>query len=102
MFWDVTEKSEKKWKKITIVQRIQNNKEKNSLLWDIKHVGPFCVRIAFDRAVGGYIAKVYRLSHLSHVVNVSFIIGRVKFEADLSIEGRSQLINFGKISYSDL
>ena len=63
---------------------------------------PFCVRIAFDRVVRGYIVKVCMLSHLGHVVNLSSIIGHVKFEADLSLEERSQLVNFGKIGYTGL
>ena len=63
---------------------------------------PFCVRVVFDKTVGGYVIIVCRLSHLGHVVNLSSIIGHVKFEADLSIEERSQLANFGKIDYTGL
>ena len=47
---------------------------------------PFCVRVVFDRVVGGYVFKVYRLPHLDHVVNFSSIVDHVKFEADLSSE----------------
>ena len=43
---------------------------------------PFCVCVAFDRAVGGYVITVCSLSHLGHVVNFSSIIYHVKFEAD--------------------
>ena len=62
----------------------------------------FCVRIAFDRSVGSYIVKVHRFTHLGHVVNLPFIIGHVKFEADLSIEEKSQLVTFGKICYTTI
>ena len=40
----------------------------------------FCVRVAFNRAVGGYVAKVYRLSDLLHVVYFSSIVDRVEIE----------------------
>ena len=63
---------------------------------------PFCVHVAFDRVVGGYVVKVYQLSHLGRVVDVSSIAGRVKFEAKLSIEERKQLDNFGKMGYTSL
>ena len=68
----------------------------------IRTTCPFCVRIVFDRAVGSYIVKVCMLSHLGHVVNLSSIIGHVKFESDLSVEERSQLVNFGKIGFTGL
>ena len=41
-----------------------------------------------------------RLTHLGHAVDLSSIIGYVKFEADLYIEEKSQLITFGKMSYT--
>ena len=63
---------------------------------------PFCVHVAFDRVVGGYIVKVCQLSHLDRVVDVSSIVGRVKFEAELSIEERKQLDTFGKMGYTGL
>ena len=43
-----------------------------------------------------------RLTHLGHVVNSSSIIGYVKFEADLYIEEKSQMITFGEMSYTGL
>lgn len=46
---------------------------------------PFCVRVVYDRAVGGYVFKVYRLSHLGHAVNFSSIVGHIKFEADFIV-----------------
>ena len=46
---------------------------------------PFCVRVVYDRAVGGYVFKVYRLSHLGHAVNFSSIVGHIKFEADFMV-----------------
>ena len=63
---------------------------------------PFCVRVAFDRLVGGYVVKSCRYSHIGYIVNLSSIIGHVRFEADLSLEERSHLANFGKIGYSGL
>ena len=63
---------------------------------------PFCVCVAFDRSVGGYIFKRCRSSHIRHAVNLSSIVGHVKFEADLSVEERRQLANFGKIGYTSL
>ena len=60
------------------------------------------IRIAFDRAIGGHIIKVCRLSYLGHIINLSSIISQPKFEADLSIEERSQLVNFSNIGYIDL
>ena len=41
-----------------------------------------------------------RFSYLGHGVNVSSIVGHVKFEADWYIEERIQLVNFGKINYT--
>ena len=64
-------------------------------------ISPFCIRVAFDTAVGGYVVKVCQLSHLDHVANFPSIVGYVKFEANLSTEERSQLVNFGKIDYTD-
>ena len=49
-----------------------------------------------------YVVKLYRLSRVSHVVNLSSIVGHVEFEAGLSGEDRSQLANFGKIGYTGL
>ena len=46
--------------------------------------------------------KRCRSSHIRHAVNLSSIVGHVKFEADLSVEERRQLANFGKISYTSL
>ena len=43
-----------------------------------------------------------RLAHLGHVVKLSSIISHVKFEADLSIEEKSQLVTFGKICYTTI
>ena len=62
---------------------------------------PFYVRVAFDRLVSAYIVKRCRSSHMGHAVNLSSIVGHVRFEADLSIDERSQLANFGKIGYTD-
>ena len=68
-----------------------------------EHSGcPFCVRIALDRSVGSYIVKMCRCLYTSHVVNLSFIPGHIRFESNLSIEERIQLENFGKISYTGL
>ena len=41
-------------------------------------------------------------SHIGHVVNLYSIVDHVRFEADLSVEERSQLDNFGKIGYTGL
>ena len=62
--------------------------------------GSFCVGVAFDRSVGVYVVKRCRSSHMSYVVNLSFIVGHVRFEADLSVDDRNQLANFGKIGLS--
>ena len=62
----------------------------------------FCVRIVFERSDGSYVIKVCRLAHLGHVVNLSSISGHVEFEADLSIEEKSQLVTFGKFGYTNL
>ena len=43
-----------------------------------------------------------RLAHLGHVVKLSSIISHVKFEADLSIEEKSQSIAFSKMGYTGL
>ena len=61
-----------------------------------------CVRDAFDRLVGGYGVKSCRYLHIGYIVNLSSIVGHVRFEADLSLEERSHLVNFGKIGYSTL
>ena len=50
---------------------------------------PFCVGVAFERVGDGYVVKMYRLSHLGHVINFSSIVGHVKFEATLSTVERS-------------
>ena len=63
---------------------------------------PCCARIAFDRSVCGYVVKLCWLSRHGHVVNLSSIVGPVKFEADLYVEERSQLANFDQIGYTDL
>ena len=63
---------------------------------------PFCVRVAYDRSVGDYVVKRRRSSYIDHIVNLSSIVGHVRFEADLSVEERSQLANFGKIGYTGL
>ena len=60
----------------------------------------FCVRIVFYILVGSYIVKVCRLTDVDHVVNLSSIIGHVKFEAGLSIEEKNQLVAFGKMGYT--
>ena len=39
---------------------------------------------------------------MGHVVNLSSIVGHVRFEADLSVDERSQLVNFGKFDYTGL
>ena len=39
---------------------------------------------------------------MGHIVNLSSIIGHVKFEAGIYIEEKSQLVNFGKIGYTSL
>ena len=39
---------------------------------------------------------------MGHVVNLSSIVGHVRFGADLSVDERSQLSNFGKIGYTGL
>jgi len=62
----------------------------------------FYVRVAFDRSVGVYVVKRCRSSHMGHVVNLYSIVGHVRFEADLSVDERSQLANFGKIGYTGL
>ena len=63
-----------------------------------EHSGcPFCVRIAFNRSVGSYVVKLCRCLHTGHVVNLSSIPGHIRFASDLSIEERSQSVNFGKI-----
>ena len=41
-------------------------------------------------------------SYIGHVVNLSFIVGHIRFEAGVYIEERSQLANFGKIGYTGL
>ena len=54
---------------------------------------PFCVRIAFDGSVCAYIVKLCRLSHVGHGVNLSSIVGHVKYEADYLLKrGVSWLI----------
>ena len=63
---------------------------------------PFCIRIAFDRSVCGYVVKLCCLSRVGHVVNLLSIVDHVKFEADLSVEDGSQLANFGQIGYTGL
>ena len=62
---------------------------------------PFYVRVVFDILVSVYVVKRCRSSHMGHVVNLSSIIGHVRLEADLSVDERSQLANFGKIGYTD-
>ena len=62
----------------------------------------FCVRIVFDRSVCGHVVKLCQLYRVGHVVNLSSIVGHVKFEADLSVEERSQLANFGQNGYTGL
>ena len=63
---------------------------------------PFCVRVAFDRVVGGCVAKVYRLFRLGDVINFSSIVGHVKFENNVSIEERSWLVDFNKMRCTSL
>ena len=63
---------------------------------------PFCIRVALYRSIGVYVVKMCRSSHMDHVVNISSIVGHVRFEADLSIDERGQLANFGKIGYTSL
>ena len=63
---------------------------------------PFCVRVAFDRLVYVHVVKRCRSSHIGHVVNLSSIVGHIRFEAGVYIEERSQLANFGKIGYTSL
>ena len=62
----------------------------------------FCVRIVFYILVGSCIVKVCQLTDVGHVVNLSSIIGHVKFEANLSIEEKIQLVTFGKMGYTGL
>ena len=59
---------------------------------------PFCVCISFDRALGSYVIKNYVLTQDSYIVNKVYIVGRVKFESDLSEEAQMQLAKFGKMS----
>ena len=63
---------------------------------------PFCVRVAFDRLVYVHVVKRCRSSHIGHVVNLSSIVGHIRFEAGAYIEERNQLANFGKIGYTGL
>ena len=63
---------------------------------------PFCLLIAFDRSVGSYVGKVCQLTHLGRVVNLFSTFGHVKCESDLSIEERTQLVDFRNIAYTDL
>ena len=62
----------------------------------------FYVRVAFDRSVGSYVGKVCQLTHLGRVVNLFSTFGHVKCEYDLSIEERTQLVDFRNIGYTDL
>ena len=39
---------------------------------------------------------------MDHVVNLSSIVGHVRFEANLFVDERSQLANFDKIGYTGL
>ena len=43
---------------------------------------PFCIRVAFDRSVGAYVVKRCRSSHTCHGVNLSSIVGHVRYESD--------------------
>ena len=63
---------------------------------------PFCVRVTFDRSVDVYVVKRCRSLHIGHVKNFSSIVGHVRFEADFSVQERSQLAIFGKIGYTSL
>ena len=63
---------------------------------------PFCIRVAFDRLVCAYVVKRCRSSFIGYVVNLSSIVGHVRYESDLSVDERSQLANFGKIGYTSL
>ena len=56
----------------------------------------FCAHVAFDRSIRGYVVKRCRDLNIGHFVNLSFIIGHVRSEGDLSVEERSQLANFRK------
>ena len=62
----------------------------------------FFVRVVFDRSVGVYVVKICWSSHMDHVVNLSSIVGHVRFEANLFVDERSQLANFDKIGYTGL
>ena len=48
-------------------------------------------------SVGSYICKRCRSLYTRHVENLSSIADHVRFEADLSVEERSHIANFGKI-----
>ena len=46
---------------------------------------PSCVRVVFDRSVGGCVVKRRRCSYNGHVVNLYSIVVHVRFEYDLSV-----------------
>ena len=63
---------------------------------------PFCVCIALDKSACCYVDKLYRLYFVGDIVNLSSIDSHVKFVADLYVEERSRLTNFGQIGYTSL
>ena len=87
-----------RWPQLFSVECREAQKRKR---WD-RTMYLFCVYDAFDRAIGGYVVNVYRLSRLSYVVNLSSIIGLINFKADLFTEERSQLVKFSKIGHTGL
>ena len=62
----------------------------------------FCVCIVFDRAVGGYVAKMCWLFHLGRIFSFMSIVDHVKLETNVYTDEKRQFVNFGKIGHTSL